>query len=274
MQHTDGRYAGPPISAPVAGGENMTTSLEGVKRSRPPAETGEASVTDRVLVAAGNHVCLYRPGAGYCHGPDGLQLLHLGLLGLVLGPIALLLALSSVRNGRPSWSRLLAGGDPGSGPVDVLIGIDGSRESATAVSAALDLLGDRMGRLALVAVTAIDQSPAGREEQARLQAELERQAQALRLAQRGRRQSGQAGQTVIPALMLRSWAMVAHGHDRTHRPGLWRAVGAVRATMPVPSGLFAADAPMNLALSTTTPPTVPWPGSGVGGASWWAASST
>jgi nucleotide-binding universal stress UspA family protein len=127
-----------------------------------------------------------------------------GLLGLVLGPIALLLALSSVRNGRPSWSRLLAGGDPGSGPVDVLIGIDGSRESAAAASTALHLLGDRMGRLALVSVTAIDDSPAGREEQARLQAELERQAQALQAAQRGRRQSGQAGQTVIPALMLRS----------------------------------------------------------------------
>jgi nucleotide-binding universal stress UspA family protein len=125
-----------------------------------------------------------------------------GLLGLVLGPIALLLALSSVRNGRPSWSRLLTGGDPGSGPVDVLIGIDGSRESAAAASAALDLLGDRVGRLALVAVTAIDDSPAGREEQARLQAELEHQAQALQLAQR--RQAGQGGQTVMPALMLRS----------------------------------------------------------------------
>jgi nucleotide-binding universal stress UspA family protein len=59
-----------------------------------------------------------------------------------------------------------------------------------------------VGRLALVAVTAIDDSPAGREEQARLQAELEHQARALQLAQR--RQAGQGGQTVMPALMLRS----------------------------------------------------------------------
>jgi hypothetical protein len=42
-----------------------------------------------------------------------------GVLGLVLGPIALLLALSSVGSRRPSWSRLVPGGHPGSGPVDV-----------------------------------------------------------------------------------------------------------------------------------------------------------
>jgi nucleotide-binding universal stress UspA family protein len=127
-----------------------------------------------------------------------------GALGLVLGPIALLLALLSVRSGRPSWSRLVAGGYPGSGPVDVLIGIDGSRDSAAAATAALDLLGDRVGRLALVAVTAIDDSVAGREEQARLQAELERQTQALQVAQRGRAQSGRAERTVMPALVMRS----------------------------------------------------------------------
>jgi fructose-1,6-bisphosphatase/sedoheptulose 1,7-bisphosphatase-like protein len=105
------------------------------------------------------------------------------VLGLVLGPIALLLALSSVRSRRPSWSRLVAGGHPGSGRVDVLIGIDGSPERAAAATAALDLLGDRVGRLALVAVSTIDDSIAGREEQARLQAELERQAQALQVTQ-------------------------------------------------------------------------------------------
>jgi nucleotide-binding universal stress UspA family protein len=127
-----------------------------------------------------------------------------GLLGVVLGPIALVVALLSVRSGHPSWSRLVAGGYPGSGPVDVLIGIDGSRDSAAAATAALDLLGDRVGRLALVAVTAIDDSVAGREEQARLQAELERQAQALQIAQRGRAQSGRAEQTVMPALVMRS----------------------------------------------------------------------
>ena len=70
-----------------------------------------------------------------------------GLLGLVLGPIALLLALVEVRSERPWWTRLVASGDPGSGPVDVLVGIDGSPESAAATTAALELLGDRVGRL-------------------------------------------------------------------------------------------------------------------------------
>jgi hypothetical protein len=37
-----------------------------------------------------------------------------GLLGLLLGPIALLLALVEVRNERPWWTRLVASGDPGS----------------------------------------------------------------------------------------------------------------------------------------------------------------
>ncbi len=67
-----------------------------------------------------------------------------GLLGLLLGPIALLLALVEVRNERP-WTRLVASGDPGGGPVDVLVGIDGSPESAAATTTTLDLLGGRMG---------------------------------------------------------------------------------------------------------------------------------
>ena len=53
-----------------------------------------------------------------------------GLLGLALGPIALLLALVEVRSERPWWTRLVASGAPDSGPVDVLVGIDGSPERA------------------------------------------------------------------------------------------------------------------------------------------------
>jgi hypothetical protein len=87
-----------------------------------------------------------------------------GLLGLVLGPIALILALMAVKDEHP-WSRLVARGAPGSGPVDVLVGIDGSPESSAATFAALDLLGDRVGRLTLVAITAIDTSVNGRHEQ-------------------------------------------------------------------------------------------------------------
>jgi nucleotide-binding universal stress UspA family protein len=127
-----------------------------------------------------------------------------GLLGLVLGPIALLLALVEVRNERPWWTRLVASGAPGSGPVDVLVGIDGSPESAAATTAALELLGDRVGRLTLVAVTEVDDSVAGREERARLQGELERQAEAVRGWLRERDGPVEAKQTVVPELQLMS----------------------------------------------------------------------
>jgi hypothetical protein len=114
-----------------------------------------------------------------------------GVLGLLLGPIALLLALVAARDERSS-SWLVAGGIPGSGPVDVLVGIDGSPESAAATAAALDLLGGRVGRLTLVAVAEIDDSVAGRQEQARLRGELERQAEAVGVWLRERHRSVQA----------------------------------------------------------------------------------
>jgi nucleotide-binding universal stress UspA family protein len=125
-----------------------------------------------------------------------------GLLGLVLGPIAMLLALVEVRNERPWWTRLVASGDPGSGPVDVLVGIDGSPESAAATTAGLELLGDRVGRLTLVAVTDLDDSYAGRDERVRLQGELERQAEAVRAWLRKLDGPAQAKQTVVPELQL------------------------------------------------------------------------
>jgi nucleotide-binding universal stress UspA family protein len=123
-----------------------------------------------------------------------------GLLGFLLGPIALLLALVEVRNERPWWTRLVASGDPGAGPVDVLVGIDGSPESAAATTAALELLGGRVGRLTLVAVTDLDDSYAGREERLRLQGELERQAEAVRAWLGEREVRGK--QMVVPELKL------------------------------------------------------------------------
>jgi nucleotide-binding universal stress UspA family protein len=126
-----------------------------------------------------------------------------GVLGLVLGPIALLLALVVTRD-EPSPARLVASGAPGGGPVDVLVGIDGSPESAAATTAALDLLGGRVGRLTLVAVAEIDDSPAGRQERARLREELRRQAEAVRVRQQGQRRTVKAARPVIPELVLRS----------------------------------------------------------------------
>jgi nucleotide-binding universal stress UspA family protein len=85
-----------------------------------------------------------------------------------------------------------------------LVGIDGSPESAAATAAALDLLGGRVGRLTLVAVAEIDDSVAGRQEQARLRGELERQAEAVGVWLRERDRPVPAEPTVIPELVLRS----------------------------------------------------------------------
>jgi nucleotide-binding universal stress UspA family protein len=126
-----------------------------------------------------------------------------GLLGLVLGPIALLLALVAARDKRAP-SQLVASGVAGSGPVDVLVGIDGSPESAAAATAALDLLGGRVGRLTLMAVTDIDDSVAGSGEQARLCRVLDGQAHSVRAWLREHHPSVDTEPTVIPELVLRS----------------------------------------------------------------------
>ena len=100
----------------------------------------------------------------------------------------------------------MASGDPGSGPVDVLVGIDGSPESAAATTAAQELLGDRVGRLTLVAVAEVDDSPAGHQERARLREELERRAEAVRAWLQEQEATGQAVGKLAPELQLMSGA--------------------------------------------------------------------
>jgi len=87
------------------------------------------------------------------------------LLGAVLGPLVIPLAFGTVRaaredpRARPHPFRASAGG---SGTVDMLVGIDGSAHSAGALRAALDLFGDRIGRLTLAGVIDYDSAMSGR----------------------------------------------------------------------------------------------------------------
>jgi nucleotide-binding universal stress UspA family protein len=80
------------------------------------------------------------------------------LLGMFLGPIALPLAVYSDRGPRREL-HVLAPPRTGTGPVDVLVGFDGSPEARAAVDAAASLLGSRVGRLTLVRVVPIYCSP-------------------------------------------------------------------------------------------------------------------
>ena len=77
------------------------------------------------------------------------------VLGTVLGPLGVILALDAGRHGERLQPLSLADRAPvsqGPGSVDVLVGTDGSPESAAAMDAAVELLGDRLGRLTLATV--------------------------------------------------------------------------------------------------------------------------
>lgn len=84
-----------------------------------------------------------------------------GVLGLVLGPFALVLAIDAVlREQRTSLKEVHAGSTEG-GDIDVLVGVDDSPESVAALSAVRALLGPRLGRLMLATVIDYDAAESG-----------------------------------------------------------------------------------------------------------------
>jgi nucleotide-binding universal stress UspA family protein len=80
------------------------------------------------------------------------------LIGAILGPIALPLAWSRISSepAAPNREIVDAVPGPGTGPVDVLVGVDGSPESEKALRTAVEILGPRIGRLTLAGVTEFD----------------------------------------------------------------------------------------------------------------------
>jgi nucleotide-binding universal stress UspA family protein len=87
------------------------------------------------------------------------------LLGVVFGPLVVPIAINAARTARHdplSRAHRLSEGAMGPGAVDVLVGIDGSVESAAALRAALRLFADRIGRLTLAAVVDYDTATSGR----------------------------------------------------------------------------------------------------------------
>jgi nucleotide-binding universal stress UspA family protein len=75
--------------------------------------------------------------------------------GTLLGPLAIVLAIDARRRAevlQPASLRQGPPAIPSSGPVDVLVGFDGSPESRAAIEAVPVLLGDRLGRLTVATV--------------------------------------------------------------------------------------------------------------------------
>jgi nucleotide-binding universal stress UspA family protein len=78
------------------------------------------------------------------------------VLAVVLGPLVLPLAVSALRADRPGLLQRLSTGRPGSGAVDVLVGIDGSAAAEEALRTAIEIVGGRLGRLTLATVVDYD----------------------------------------------------------------------------------------------------------------------
>lgn len=91
---------------------------------------------------------------GILMGRRGYSAFGWGVIGAVLGPIAIAVAVFADR--APEASEVIDPGLAGPGPVNVLVGVDGSAEALAAAEAAVALLGDRLGRLTLATVVPRD----------------------------------------------------------------------------------------------------------------------
>jgi nucleotide-binding universal stress UspA family protein len=81
------------------------------------------------------------------------------VLGTLFGPIGAIFAVEARSDERVRSELVAAARSRRSGPVDVLVGIDGSPDSAAALAAATALLGSRLGRLTLAMVLPYDSGP-------------------------------------------------------------------------------------------------------------------
>jgi nucleotide-binding universal stress UspA family protein len=177
-------------------------------------------------------------GLGIVMGRRGYSAFGWGVIGGAMGPIGVVLAL--LLHGPHPPDRWTSAGRAADGPVDVLVGTDGSAASVAAALAAISLVDGRLGRLTIAAVEAQDANTAEAE---RTQREL--LAVAALVDERLSTLGASAGTVVLhgrPADALRDRA-VAGGYDviavGSHGHGLSPALlGSVAAALvdrsPVP----------------------------------------
>ncbi len=109
------------------------------------------------------------------------------LLGAVLGPLALPLAWTSLRDEGRASAVPLADSVSGGGSVDVLVGIDGSADASQALRVAIELIGTDIGRLTLASVVTFDEtSPQARRDKERAVELLEAAASSIQTHTPGR----------------------------------------------------------------------------------------
>jgi nucleotide-binding universal stress UspA family protein len=101
------------------------------------------------------------------------------VIGTVLGPLAIPIAVRTIREEQPTRGREIRAGSRGTGSIDLLVGLDGSEASERALRRSLELLGDRVGRLTLATVLGHEGPATGWSDEADAVSALERIAAAL-----------------------------------------------------------------------------------------------
>jgi nucleotide-binding universal stress UspA family protein len=145
----------------------------------PMGEDGDVTVSaTRLFVLVALSWIAIGLVASFVMGRRGHSPFAWGLVGAILGPLVLLLAVSRMRQERDAQPKVVSVGEVGQGPIDVLVGVDGSPESTAALDAVVHLLGPRIGRLTLATVVEYDVAlSAGGPAQREVEAELRRLAQ-------------------------------------------------------------------------------------------------
>ena len=162
-------------------------------------------------------------------------------LGAMLGPLAIVAALGTLRHEKEEAPSVIVPPLPLGGAVNVLVGIDGSEEGRLALQKIIALLGPRLGRLCLATVVPYEDVPDHRRQAV---AELDRHARLCGITG--------AGQELLcgpPAAALGDFAR-AGGYDVLvvggQGQGLTKAVlgstaSALAAACPVPVLIVSAD---------------------------------
>ena len=164
-----------------------------------------------------------------------------GALGAMLGPLAIVAALATSRHEKEEGPSVLEPAVPLGGPVDVLVGIDGSPECRLALQKIVALLGPRLGRLCLATVVPYEDVPDHRRWAV---AELDRHARLSGITG--------AGQELLcgpPAAALVDFAraggydvLVVGGRGRGLTKGvLGSTASALASECPVPTLIVSAD---------------------------------
>jgi len=159
-------------------------------------------------------------------------------LGAVLGPLALPLAWSSIRDEGGASARPLATGAPSSGSIDVLVGIDGSAEAADALRVAIQVVGANIGRLTLASVVTFDETSAqARKDEERAAGILETAANSIEDLDPGRVVlSGKPADALVRYASEGGYDVLAIGrHGRGASKALLGSTAARAADGPIPT---------------------------------------